>query len=158
MFTTVSLLSLLMCVATVTLWVRSYCGGLGVTYLGSRIVWASCSEGMIAVDVRTCRDGWLYTGSWSLEGYGGVELETPHGWAYFEGNDSWIHYRVWAARFWLLLPLISSPLAANIAMRYRRYRLLRCGHCPTCGYDLRASTNRCPECGTPIRPAGLISD
>lgn len=158
MFTAVSLLSLLMGVATVMLWVRSYRGGLDVTYLGSRIVRAWCSGGMIAVDVRTCRDGWPQTGRWSLEEYGGAELETPYGWAYYEGNDSWIHYRVWAVRFWLLLPLMCSPFAANIAMLYRRHRLLRSGHCPTCAYDLRASTHRCPECGTPIRRAGVMSD
>lgn len=47
-----------------------------------------------------------------------------------------------------ILCLLSIP--AMLALR-RRYRPApQPGKCARCGYDLRASTDRCPECGTPI--------
>jgi len=45
--------------------------------------------------------------------------------------------------------LLATTLGA-IAWHRRRERL-RAGLCRNCGYDLRASSERCPECGTPIR-------
>ena len=38
------------------------------------------------------------------------------------------------------------PIVAGIA-RFRRGRPVRVGFCRACGYDLRASPERCPECG-----------
>jgi hypothetical protein len=56
------------------------------------------------------------------------------------------------APHWFLLTLLAILPIMRLAPRRRR----RPGWCQNCGYDLRASPDRCPECGTPA-PASPAS-
>jgi hypothetical protein len=47
---------------------------------------------------------------------------------------------LWSVLFWRFVILPKQRRAL-------RDILHECGHCPACGYDLRASPERCPECG-----------
>jgi hypothetical protein len=51
---------------------------------------------------------------------------------------------------WLPLLLVGSPGGFLLSRRIRQARRPKVGRCAKCGYDLRASTTRCPECGTPF--------
>jgi len=49
-----------------------------------------------------------------------------------------------------LLPLATVTAVLPLVWlrrEIRRRRRIKAGHCLSCGYDLRASPERCPECG-----------
>jgi hypothetical protein len=168
-----TLLSLLLCVASVALWVRSYAAS------------DSFSHGQLDVD----GDFSDVTG-WGIEtGEGGVAVsrdrlhqagrpvdELPSGWVWeprepVNLTDVWVGIpTTFATRmgfFWREFQSATPygttwrtrsvgfpvwPLAALTAVLpatwlYRRIRRHPRGHCPACGYDLRATPDRCPECG-----------
>jgi hypothetical protein len=49
--------------------------------------------------------------------------------------------------YWFLMSALATPAAVRFFIRLRRKRRLGPGVCGRCGYDLRATPGRCPECG-----------
>ena len=67
-------------------------------------------------------------------------------------GDEWVV----AAPAWAVMTLL-LVLPALWMNRWRgSRRVKRMGLCPSCGYDLRASSDRCPECGAAISPAAAV--
>jgi hypothetical protein len=162
--------SLVLCIATVTLWVRSYWREDIVTLerassiAKQRKQWRLWSlRGGIRFEYE--RDGaWFIVERPSLR-YGAVPREFsgyPYrsasppaqkfrllGFQLFVENwtDSWgpAHATSFVAP-WLAFVLAFGTAPLLVAVR--RYRShARQGRCRTCGYDLRATPERCPECG-----------
>jgi hypothetical protein len=53
-------------------------------------------------------------------------------------------------RWWVASVLFAVQVMGFLIPAVRSRRRLRRGLCPTCGYDLRATPERCPECGSVV--------
>jgi hypothetical protein len=77
------------------------------------------------------------------------------GFAMANSEDGVYVRRQFACPYWFITLLTAIlPSARLVAWRRRaRHLRMRPGLCRHCGYDCRATPDRCPECGTPVAAA-----
>jgi hypothetical protein len=154
-------ISLLLWVATIAMWVRSYWFADAIqlnrpawrevaTYKGRLYLSGSpnntYSFPMFASEAVTVSSSWSY----DLPDYNLIVLR----WGGQRGEPScrWFTrgYGFIGVPLWVVAILTAITPALKIRRRYSRAYV---GLCATCGYDLRATPDRCPECGTiPLKP------
>ena len=163
-------LSLLLCVGTVVLRVRSFwvreswlhitCeeGGELGTIAVSR--WVIIDRGGVAIardampvaNRPAQRWGRWAEGSSNYPNQGRWQ-RLGVGWWKYEWSESGVTlggrgavFPLWA----VTLLTAAAPLVSLVRYRRRRTHPAGARPCPSCGYDLRATPDRCPECGTPV--------
>jgi hypothetical protein len=174
LFTILSACSLLLLVPVFVLWVRSYwiCDRI---HHGTGVIAENAAARCFDRYLHSCR-GVLHFGI--VETYavwGGIHNTEPQGWQYhsFQPTDDhsllpqttipfrWVsehrpvpgngYHDVASLTFphGALMLLLALLPACWMVARSRNRRRRRDGDvCPSCGYDLRATPDRCPECGT----------
>ena len=64
-----------------------------------------------------------------------------------------VTYQIYFVPYWIIIPLTAIlPILCLRRCRRERFRTKE-GHCMSCGYDLRESKEKCPECGAAIKAA-----
>jgi hypothetical protein len=154
-----ALLSLVLCTATIVLWVTSLrsgkyfglCHPIGISAMSGQVecsyfpslgsmgrwsIWTGSSVGVAriaAVNSRHRQRAWWFGLDWDPNADSRSGLGKPH-----------IILSDW---FICLVTMIPAVLWL---LQNRRDGRITARRCHQCGYDLRASSDRCPECGTAI--------
>jgi hypothetical protein len=154
---------LAMCVGSAAVWVRSefrydylsWCNGEGDGF-----VWIAQKGGLVFARVSTA-SGKEYPGWWfstASENRYWFEIESaladmPEPILGFNMSRQLVHrpgYTVWwivVVPMWFVTAVF-GVVPTGCVVRWMRFRRrMRAGLCRVCGYDLRATPARCPECG-----------
>jgi hypothetical protein len=164
-------LALLLSLATAVLWVRSYLWTDRIFWQTAQSLrWAQSRRGDVLTQFEPASTDDPRTFGFESQRYGvpgtprrgydlrGVSFPSPpnvielHQFAGFWyctlGGPSGVWVTAIAIPYWSLLTLclLLPALRGWQMLRTRKRRNKKL--CPTCGYDLRATPDRCPECGT----------
>src|SRR5688572_12666722 len=145
LFTLVAALSLLLCAAAVVLWVRSHHDdGDSYTFVERP------NERSISTDAGSLvfRADYSWSEAPPLSEAGN---SYDHQWLGFRAVAGWSWNGLtkwWIVPLWFPVVLFALPPLIWILLFVRRRLRRPSGGCPTCGYDLRATPDRCPECGS----------
>jgi hypothetical protein len=146
-FKALTVLSLLLCLVTVILWVRSSRTLDHVLWIhGHSSIEAFSPRGRI-VAIVTPRDHFVspsYAFLWTRDS----ALDVPSPGFYFSKSwDGWWRFTVMFPCWIAVLTFAMLPLYVVLRSLICKRRGAMNGRCLVCGYDLRATPNRCPECG-----------
>jgi hypothetical protein len=167
-FNVMTILSLLLALAVAAAWASSYLRSDYVSYrLASNHTWvfvdssrgrAAFGTEQLEYSTRWEKSRWAHKPLSQLDHLGRehafmgirwIQLFVPDNWGYRKNSTSIPHA-------YFLLLFVALP-AIRIYRSIRR-RLVLAGHCRVCGYDLRATHDRCPECGTVPKKSERISN
>ena len=155
-FPALSVLSLLLCVATLGLWAKSYLRNdiLCRDYdrgASQTSVWLISDSGIMVIGVAW-DDGIAPTSrrhDWEHWSESGLRFRAKEAFRYTSAFNYTLEGKLRYGRFphWSLALLSAILPSTWLIGTIRSRRRHRAGHCPRCSYDLRATPERCPECG-----------